>query len=102
MASTSRMWLRNLLPRPSPAAAPLTRPAMSTNSTAAGMMTWDDDLGFGNFGKRFEARIGNGDDADVGINGAEGIVRGHGFARAGHGVEKGRFSNVGQADNSSF
>jgi len=37
MASTSRMWERNLLPRPSPCAAPLTRPAMSTNWTAAWM-----------------------------------------------------------------
>ena len=37
MASTSRMWARNLLPRPSPLAAPATRPAMSTNSTAVGM-----------------------------------------------------------------
>ena len=39
MASTSRMWVRNLLPRPSPWLAPLTSPAMSTNSIAAGMTT---------------------------------------------------------------
>ena len=31
IASTSRIWLKNLLPRPSPFEAPLTRPAMSTN-----------------------------------------------------------------------
>ena len=37
MASTSRMWLRNLLPRPSPRLAPFTRPAMSTNSSVAGV-----------------------------------------------------------------
>src|SRR5690606_1223678 len=36
IASTSRMCARNLLPRPSPLAAPATRPAMSTNSTAVG------------------------------------------------------------------
>jgi hypothetical protein len=36
MASVSRMWLRNWLPRPSPLLAPATRPAMSTNSTIAG------------------------------------------------------------------
>src|SRR3546814_7710612 len=36
IASTSRMWARNLLPRPSPLAAPATSPAMSTNSTAVG------------------------------------------------------------------
>ena len=37
MASHSRMWPRNLLPRPAPWLAPLTRPAMSTNSTMAGV-----------------------------------------------------------------
>ncbi|MNV73519.1 hypothetical protein D3C71_1666780 [compost metagenome] len=38
VASVSRMWARNLLPRPSPVLAPATRPAMSTNSTMAGTM----------------------------------------------------------------
>ena len=37
MASHSRMLPRNLLPRPSPLDAPFTRPAMSTNSTMAGV-----------------------------------------------------------------
>ena len=36
MASTSRMWLRNLLPSPSPLLAPATSPPMSTNCTVAG------------------------------------------------------------------
>ena len=36
MAWVSRMWARNWLPRPSPLAAPATRPAMSTNSIALG------------------------------------------------------------------
>ncbi len=36
IASASRMWARNLLPRPSPSLAPLTIPAMSTNETVAG------------------------------------------------------------------
>ena len=35
IASTSRMCERNLFPRPSPFDAPLTRPAMSTNSMYA-------------------------------------------------------------------
>ena len=39
MASTSRMWLKNLFPKPSPALAPFTNPAMSTNSMAAGITT---------------------------------------------------------------
>ena len=38
MASVSRMFARNWLPRPSPWLAPATRPAMSTNSTVAGTM----------------------------------------------------------------
>src|SRR3989344_1905372 len=38
MASVSRMWARNWLPRPSPWLAPATKPAMSTNSTMAGTM----------------------------------------------------------------
>ncbi|KOT22681.1 hypothetical protein DM52_2456 [Burkholderia mallei] len=36
IASVSRMFARNWLPRPSPLLAPATRPAMSTNSTTAG------------------------------------------------------------------
>ena len=36
IAVDSRMWERNLLPRPSPSEAPRTMPAMSTNSTVAG------------------------------------------------------------------
>ena len=38
MASVSRMFARNWLPRPSPWLAPATRPAMSTNSMVAGTM----------------------------------------------------------------
>ena len=37
MASTSRILERNLLPKPSPLLAPLTRPAISTNSITAGV-----------------------------------------------------------------
>ena len=36
IASTSRMWLRNLFPSPFPSLAPLTIPAMSTSRNAAG------------------------------------------------------------------
>ena len=38
MASVSRMFPRNLLPRPSPLEAPFTRPAISTISQVAGTM----------------------------------------------------------------
>ncbi len=37
IASTSRMWLRNLFPSPSPTLAPFTIPAISTSRNAAGI-----------------------------------------------------------------
>ena len=40
IASTSRMWLRNLFPKPSPSLAPFTIPAMSTNLSVAGITFW--------------------------------------------------------------
>ena len=40
-ACVSRMWARNRLPSPSPLEAPATKPAMSTNSVAAGTMRAD-------------------------------------------------------------
>ncbi len=41
IASTSRICERNLLPRPWPIAAPLTNPAMSTNSITAGTIFFE-------------------------------------------------------------
>lgn len=41
IASDSRMFARNLLPRPSPSEAPRTMPAMSTKSTVAGRIFWE-------------------------------------------------------------
>ena len=41
MASTSRILAKNLFPRPSPCAAPLTSPAISTNSTRVGRIFSD-------------------------------------------------------------
>ena len=38
IASTSLIWLKNLFPSPSPLLAPLTRPAISTNSITAGVI----------------------------------------------------------------
>jgi len=37
MASVSRIFAKNLLPNPSPSEAPLTSPAISTNSITLGM-----------------------------------------------------------------
>jgi hypothetical protein len=55
-----------------------------------------DDLGQG-----VEARIGHFDDADVGLDGAEGVVLG-GDAGLGEGIEEGRFADVGQADDAAL
>ena len=51
IAADSRMWERNLLPRPSPSEAPRTMPAMSTNSTVAGT-TRADSNSSASFGSR--------------------------------------------------
>ena len=47
------------------------------------------------------ARVGYFDDADVGFDGAEGIVRRF-DARLGQRVKEGRFADVGQADDAAF
>ena len=47
------------------------------------------DLRFGDGFEHGQAGIGDGDDADIGVNGAEGIVGGHRLAGAGDGVEQG-------------
>jgi hypothetical protein len=71
---------------------------MSTNSIAAGMMT----VVLAIFCKHFEPRVRHGDDADVRVNGAKGIIRRLGLARARDGVEQGGFAHVGQSDDSGF
>ena len=96
MAFTSRMWLRNWLPKPSPLLAPRTRPAMSTNSMAAGMSFCE----LRQLGKRLQPRIGHGDDAHVGIDGAKRVIGRLRLAGAGDGVEEGGFAHVGQSDDS--
>ena len=44
IAADSRMCERNLLPSPSPSEAPLTMPAMSTNSTVAGRILAEEKI----------------------------------------------------------
>ena len=51
--------------------------------------------------QRLQARIGHFDHADVRFDGAERIVFG-GDARLGQGIEQGRFTDVGQADDAAF
>ena len=94
IASASRMLARNLLPSPSPSLAPLTMPAMSTNDTVAGTIR---SLAK-SLGERVEARVGEGDDADVGLDGGERVVRReHVVLR--QRVEQGGLADVGQADD---
>ncbi len=70
IASTSRIWDRNLLPRPSPLLAPRTRPAMSTNSTTAGVVF----LRVIQIGQRLKTLIRYRYHADIRVDGAERIV----------------------------
>ena len=98
IASTSRMWLRNLFPSPSPSLAPLTIPAMSTSLSAAGTSF----LGTMYLLIRREPVVGDADDPLVRLDRAERIVRALGRLRAGQGVEQRALAHVGQADDSGF
>ena len=60
----------------------------------------DERFGLDEFGDFGEALIGHGDDAGVGVDGAEGIVGGLRLGR-GEGVEDGGFSDVGEANDSA-
>ncbi len=59
----------------------------------------DDFWGSAEGGEGLEARVGDGDDAGVGFDGAEGVVSSLGFAGAGEGVEEGAFADVGETDD---
>ena len=58
-------------------------------------------LRLGDRGQRVETRIGDLDDADVGLDRAEGIVLGR-DSGLGEGVEERRLADVGQADDAAF
>ena len=57
-----------------------------------------DALGAEDLRELVQARVGQGDDADVGLNGREGVVRGE-HGRAGQGVEQGGLADVGQSSD---
>ena len=95
IASDSRMFARNLLPRPSPSQAPRTMPAMSTKSTVAGSIA----LRAEDLGELVEARVGDADDADVGLDRGERVV-GRQHVVLGQGVEQGRLADIRQTDDS--
>ena len=97
MASTSRMWVRNLLPRPSPCAGALDQAGDVHELDRGG----DDHLASSAIALQLgEPRIGHGDDADVGIDGAEGIIGRFGLAGAGDGVEQRGLADIRQSDDS--
>ena len=62
----------------------------------------DDFLRPGDLGQHFKARIGHGDIADIGLDGAEGIIGRLRRRRLRQGVEQGGFADVRQADNAAF
>jgi hypothetical protein len=70
---------------------------MSTNSTIAG--TTRSGLTIGR--QRGQPRVGQFHHADVGLDGAEGVVLG-GDAGFGEGVEKRGLAHVGQADDAAL
>ena len=61
-----------------------------------------DDLGrLGDRGKGIEALVGHGDPADIGLDGAERIVRRLGRGGGREGVEEGRLADIGQANDTA-
>jgi hypothetical protein len=98
MASQSRMLVRKALPRPSPLLAPFTRPAMSTNSTVAGMIF----CGLKYCVSVDHPRVGHVHHAHVRVDGAERIVRSLGLLLLGQSVEEGGLADVRQPDDSCW
>ena len=82
-----------LVAQPLALAGPRTIPAMSTTRTAAGMIFSADELA-----DDVRAARRAPDDADVGLDGGERVVRGQRALR-GQGVEKGALADVGQTDD---
>ncbi len=95
IASDSRMWLRNLLPSPSPSDAPRTMPAMSTNWTVAGRtLDRGEDLG-----ELAQPRVRYADHADVRLDRRERVVRRE-HVVLGQRVEERGLARVGEPDDS--
>ena len=91
MASVSRMFARNWLPRPSPWLAPATRPAMSTNSTVAGTIF----AGWSISASACRRYVGHRHDAHVGLDGGERVIGGQ-TALVGHRREQRGLADIRQ------
>ena len=98
MASTWRMWERNLLPSPSPLDAPRdqARDVHELHDRRRHLLADDICLP-----ARSNRSSGTGYHAHIGVNGAEGIVSGF-RARVGDCVEQRALAHVRQAYNSQF
>ncbi len=96
MASTSRMWARNWLPRPSPFEAPRTRPAMSTKRIVVGTVR----SGWTILASASMRGSGTGTMPTLGLDGAERIVRALGPG-VGEGVEERALADVRQTDDAA-
>jgi len=97
-ASTSRMWLRNLLPRPSPWEAPFTSPAMSTNSQAVGICV----LTLATLASCGSRGSGTLTTPRFGFDGAKRIVLRRSLVRARYCVEERGFPHVRKTNDASL
>ena len=61
----------------------------------------DDFLGMRQFRESFQTRVGHRHHAEIRIDGAEGVIGGLRFSRAGDCIEERGFPHVRQPDNSS-
>ena len=94
IASASRMFARNLLPRPSPSRGA----AHDAGDVDERHRGGQDALGAEDAGERLEARVGQVHHADVRLDRREGIVRREHLV-LGERVEQGGLADVGQADD---
>ena len=86
------------MPSPSPCDAPFTSPAMSTKASWVGMILAE----LGDRRELVEARVGDCDLADIGLDRAERIIGRLRRLRLGQRIEKGRLADVRQADDAAF
>ena len=77
-------------------------PAHQAGDVDKGQAGRDDFLRPGDFRQHLKARIGHRDVADVGLDGAEGIIGRLRRRRLRQSVEQGRFADVGQTDDAAF
>ena len=89
------MWLRNLLPSPSPSLAPLTMPAMSTSLKRRGDELLGDDV----LADPRQPVVGHADDPLVRLDRAERIVALWAALELREGVEQRALAHVGQTDD---